>query len=42
MKPLLPTPPSIWKQRYESLRQHVLEGGRVLATGPLGLVLVCR
>lgn len=42
MKPLSPTPPATWKQRYEILRQHSLEGQHVLAAVPLGLVLVCR
>lgn len=42
MNPLSSTPPATWKQRYETLRQHSLEGEHVLAAAPLGLVLVCR
>ena len=40
MKPLLPSAP--WKQRYETLRRHVLEERQILAAAPLGLVLVFR
>lgn len=38
MKPLSST----WKQRYESLRSHVVEEPRSLRADPLGLVLLCR
>jgi hypothetical protein len=34
-----PTPSSIWVERYEALRHHVLKAGPVLDLQPLGLVL---
>ena len=34
------TAPGLWRQRYESLRQHALHGGDTLATPPLGLHLL--
>lgn len=34
------TNPSIWTQRYESLRQHVLQNHQILGSDPLGLVLL--
>ena len=34
--------PATWTQRYESLRQYVLEGPQVLATPALGLLLLLR
>ncbi|HXP60901.1 MAG TPA: hypothetical protein VN829_10445 [Dongiaceae bacterium] len=33
------TPSSIWVERYEALRHHVLNAGPVLDLQPLGLVL---
>jgi hypothetical protein len=32
--------PELWRQRYEALRQHVLNGGDTLGTAPLGLHLL--
>jgi hypothetical protein len=40
MNSLLPVSATLWKQRYESLRQHVLERRQVLASEPLGLIVV--
>jgi hypothetical protein len=34
--------PELWRQRYEALRQHVLNGGDTLAIPPLGLQLLHR
>ena len=31
-----------WKQRYEDLRDHVLNGRQSLGADPLSLVLLCR
>ena len=42
MKPLSLASPATWRQRYENLRSHVLEGRRSLGADPLGLVLLCR
>jgi hypothetical protein len=42
MKPLSSIPPTAWKQRYETLRQHSLAGQHMLAATPLGLILVYR
>jgi hypothetical protein len=40
MKPSLPPAPSApWTERYETLRRHVLSGGELWETQPLGLVL---
>jgi hypothetical protein len=33
---------SLWRQRYENLRRHFLEGRQILGTDPLGLVLLLR
>jgi hypothetical protein len=33
-------PPDLWQARYESLRQHVVNGGHTLASPPLGLHLL--
>jgi hypothetical protein len=41
MKPISCASPATWKQRYESLRDHVVEGRRSLGADPLGLVLLC-
>jgi len=40
MNPHLLVSATLWKQRYESLRQHVLERPQVLASNPLGLIVV--
>lgn len=40
MKNLAPVSPVLWRQRYEALRQHVLERRQVLGTDPLGLVVL--
>ena len=42
MKTMPPTPLAAWKQRYEALRQHVLERRQVLGADPLGLVVLLR
>lgn len=34
--------PSLWRERYESLRRHFLEGRQLLGVDPLGLVLLLR
>lgn len=34
--------PSLWTERYESLRQHVLQNNQVLGIDPLGLILLAR
>ena len=34
--------PKVWKQRYETLRQHFLEQRQILETDPLGLTLLLR
>ena len=36
------TATTIWRQRYETLRQHVLEDRQVLGADPLGLLLFFR
>lgn len=36
------TGPGIWRERYESLRQHFLESRQIFETNPLGLVLFLR
>ena len=38
--PLVPL--AAWKQRYEALRQHVLERRQVLGADPLGLVVLLK
>ena len=40
MKPPPPIPPATWRQRYEALRQHVLERRQVLGADPVGLVVL--
>jgi hypothetical protein len=42
MKPMPLIPPASWKQRYEVLRQHVLERRQVLGADPLGLVVLLK
>ena len=37
-----PLAAAIWTERYETLRQHVLEGRQVLGADPLGLILLFR
>lgn len=34
--------PGLWRARYESVRQHFLQGRQILETEPLGLVLLLR
>lgn len=34
------SPPELWRQRYEALRQHALGGRDLLAAPPLGLHLL--
>ena len=36
------SPPEVWRQRYEALRQHALGGRDLLAAPPLGLHLLRR
>lgn len=36
------TQSKVWKQRYETLRQHFLEQRQILETDPLGLTLLLR
>jgi len=40
MKQVPPVAAALWRQRYESLRQHVLEPRQILGSEPLGLVLL--
>ncbi len=40
MKQAAPVSAALWRQRYESLRQHVLEQPQILDSDPLGLVLL--
>jgi hypothetical protein len=37
-----PTPATVWKQQYESLRQLAVGGRQILESEPLGLVLLLR
>lgn len=37
-----PATATVWKQRYEALRQLVIGGRQILETDPLGLVLLLR
>ena len=39
---LSPATPTLWKQRYEALRQLAIGGRQILETDPLGLVLLLR
>ncbi len=41
-EPFSAAAPAPWKQRYEDLRSHVLEGRRSLGADPQSLVLLCR
>jgi len=34
--------PDVWKQRYEALRQHVVERRQIMDADPLGLTLVVK
>jgi hypothetical protein len=36
------TPATVWKQRYEALRQLAIGGRQILQSDPLGLVLLLR
>jgi len=40
MKAIAHAEPAAWRQRYEALRQHVLERRLVLGADPLGLVIL--
>jgi hypothetical protein len=40
MKPPPPISAAAWRQRYETLRQHVLERRQVLGADPMGLVVL--
>ena len=40
--PLPSTAATIWKQRYEDLRQLAVTGSQILGAQPLGLVLLLR
>jgi hypothetical protein len=37
-----PTAPTVWKQRYEGLRQRAVGGRQVLESEPLGWVVLLR
>ena len=37
-----PAPATVWKQRYEALRQLAVGGRQILESDPLGLVLLLR
>jgi hypothetical protein len=39
---LSPATATLWKQRYEALRQLAIGGRQILETDPLGLVLLLR
>jgi len=34
--------PSLWAERYESLRRHALEAHQILGSDPLGLALLAQ
>ena len=36
------TNPSLWTERYESLRRHALDDRQILGSDPLGLALLVR
>ena len=38
----LPNPPNLWRERYETLRRHVLENRHMLVADPVGVVLLSR
>ena len=40
MKPPPPVSAALWQQRYETLRQHVVQGSQILGSDPLGLVVL--
>jgi len=40
--PLSPATATVWKQRYEALRQLAIGGRQILEADPLGLVLLVR
>lgn len=40
MKQPLPVSAALWQQRYEALRQHVVEHSQILGSDPLGLVVL--
>lgn len=40
MKPPPPVSAALWQQRYETLRQHVVQGSQILGSHPLGLVVL--
>lgn len=35
-----PVSATLWQQRYETLRQHVVQGSQILGSDPLGLVVL--
>jgi hypothetical protein len=35
-----PVSAALWQQRYEALRQHVVERSQILGSDPLGLVVL--
>ncbi len=37
-----PTPPNLWRERYETLRRHFVENRQVLAADPFGVLLLLR
>ena len=39
MKPP-PVSSALWRQRYEALRQHVMDRSQILSSEPLGLVVL--
>ena len=41
MKACVPNP-SLWTERYESLRRHALEAHPILGNDPLGLALLAQ
>jgi len=42
MKAISTASPAAWKERYENLRCHVVEGRQSLGADPLDLGLLCR
>lgn len=40
MKPPPSVSPALWRQRYEALRQHVVERRQILGSDPVGLVVL--
>jgi hypothetical protein len=42
MKPIPTASPAAWKERYENLRGHIVEGRQSLGVDPLDMALLCR